>query len=108
MKEIDIGKDFSVTPMGRYHPSDGPNTGERFRNEYLLPALRGGEKVSVRIDQVEGYGSSFLEESFGGLVRVCGFNATDLKKNLTIISQDPDYNIYIDIIWRYIDRAKPK
>ena len=106
MKEIDIGADFSATPLGRYHPQDGPNTGERFRREFLVPALKSGEKVVVTIDQVEGYGSSFLEEAFGGLVRVEGYSSADLKTRLEIKCLDPDYDLYKKAIWRHIERAK--
>lgn len=62
MKRINIGKDFSDTPWGRYH-DDGPVSGERFREEFLKPALKEGEKVCVSIDDAEGYGSSFLDEA---------------------------------------------
>ncbi|MEQ1933888.1 MAG: STAS-like domain-containing protein [Fimbriimonadaceae bacterium] len=106
MKRIDIGTEFSRTPLGRYHPKDGPNSGERFRREFLTPALRSNPVVIVRIDQVEGYGSSFLEEAFGGLVRKEGFTSSDLKSKLQIECLNPDYEFYKAAIWRHIDRAK--
>lgn len=106
MKRIDIGIDFSRTPLGRYHPKDGPNSGERFRQELLVPALKEHAKVIVRIDQVEGYGSSFLEEAFGGLVRKEGFSSSELKTKLEIECLNPDYFFYKSAIWRHIDRAK--
>ena len=106
MQNINIGVDFSRTPLGRYHPKDGPNTGERFRNEFLAPALRSHPLVTVRIDQVEGYGSSFLEEAFGGLVRREGFTALDLKNRVKIECLNPEYEFYRAAIWRHIDRAK--
>ena len=106
MKKIDIGLDFSRTPLGRYHPTDGPNTGERFRHEFLVPALRSNPIVIVKIDQVEGYGSSFLEEAFGGLVRKEGFTQSELKEKLQIECQDSDFEFYRDAIWRHVNRAK--
>lgn len=107
MKKIDIGVDFSRTPLGRYHPKDGPNTGERFRSEFLVPALRSGDTVIVRIDQAEGYGSSFLEEAFGGLIRKEGFSASTLKEKLKIECLNPNYAFYEAAIWRHISRARP-
>ena len=69
MKTISIAKDFSVYPGGRT-PDDGPNNGEKFRNLFLAPIFETNEKVKIDFDDVRGYGSSFLEEAFGGLVRI--------------------------------------
>jgi hypothetical protein len=106
MKRIDIGIEYSRSPLGRYHPKDGPNTGERFRTDFLAPALREHSSVIVRIDQVEGFGSSFLEEAFGGLVRKEGFSSEELHSKLQIECLNPDYEFYRAVIWRHIDRAK--
>ncbi|NNN28295.1 STAS-like domain-containing protein [Pseudomonas nitroreducens] len=63
-------KDFSEFP-GPRKESVGPNSGEKFRDTVLLKALREhpDEEISVNLDGTAGYGSSFLEESFGGLIR---------------------------------------
>ncbi|MBZ0096333.1 MAG: STAS-like domain-containing protein [Sulfuricella sp.] len=103
-RSINIATDFSAEPFGRY-PSDGDSNGTRFRDEWLIPALTDSETVSVIFDGAEGYGSSFLEESFGGLVRLCGFAADDLHQRLKLISTD-DPSL-IDEVWEYIDSAKP-
>ena len=87
MKEIHIATDFSRAPAGRYC-GDGPRSGEEFREKYLVPALRSGERVVVYLDGVEGYGSSFLEEAFGGLVRVNGFQSDNLLEILMIETKD--------------------
>ena len=105
MKHIFIGRDFSDTPLGRY-PEDGEFSGERFREQILAPALKSSPQVKVTIDDAEGYGSSFLEEAFGGLVRKGYFRADELKQRLHIECKDPDYLIYRDLIWKYIDEAK--
>lgn len=107
MKTIKISTDFSETPLGRY-PSDGDFNGARFRDELLRPALAEPGEVIVDIDDAEGYGSSFLDEAFGGLVREGYFEAHELQKRLTIKCADPDYAIYRDLIWRYIMEAKAK
>ena len=105
MKRISIGKDFSDTPWGRY-PDDGPFSGERFREEMLKPALQDHHQLTVFIDDAEGYGSSFLDEAFGGLVRKGYYTPKQLRDGLTIECNDPDYTIYRDLIWKYIDEAK--
>lgn len=68
MKVISIAKDFSVYPGGRT-PEDGLFSGQEFRDTMLMPIFSGNEQVQIDFDGVRGYGSSFLEESFGGLVR---------------------------------------
>ena len=68
MRVISIAKDFSVYPGGRT-PSDGPFSGEEFRENILIPIFNNNEEVVIDFDGVRGYGSSFLEEAFGGLVR---------------------------------------
>ena len=65
---INIATDFSRYPGGRLL-TDGLYSGERFRKEYLLPVLKSGEHAKIKFDGARGYGSSFLEEAFGGLVR---------------------------------------
>ncbi|WP_041421685.1 STAS-like domain-containing protein [Shewanella sediminis] len=60
--------DFTKYPGPRYKVL-GPNSGEEFREQYLIDALKSNSEVSVNLDGVLGYGSSFLEEIFGGIVR---------------------------------------
>lgn len=107
MKTINIAKDYSETPLGRY-PADGDFSGERFREEFLRPAFKESDQVVVEIADVEGYGSSFLDEAFGGLVREGYFDAKDMHKRLKINCSNPDYEIYRGLIWKYIDEARAK
>lgn len=97
---IKIAKDFSRSPAGRY-VTDGDFSGERFRDKWLLPALRGAGDVTVNLDDTAGYGSSFLEEAFGGLVRN-GCRLADLEKRLKIESARPSYRVRV---WQYIRDA---
>jgi hypothetical protein len=99
---ISIANDFSDCPAGRFK-TDGPFSGERFREEWLIPALKKAEEVEVNLDGALGYGSSFLEEAFGGLVRVSGFDAGDLRKRLQIKSS---LSLYGGRIWSYIEDAQ--
>lgn len=66
-------KDFTLTPGGRY-VTDGKYSGEEFLNTLLKPAfenaLKDGSEILVDLDGTEGYPTSFLEESFGGLARL--------------------------------------
>lgn len=94
---ISIAKHYTDTPGGR-NRSDGPYSGERFREDILAPALRQGE-VDVDLDGVLGFGSSFLEEAFGGLIRD-GFRLPELRQHLHIHSS---LDVYKERIWRYIE-----
>lgn len=94
-------KNFSKYPGPRYIRL-GDYSGEEFRESLLLPALNKGE-VTVNFDGVYGYGSSFLEEAFGGLARK-GISADKLKKlrNNLICNDDPTIVIEVQ---SYIDDA---
>ncbi|MDD9869037.1 MAG: STAS-like domain-containing protein [Gammaproteobacteria bacterium] len=85
MKEhiIDVARDFTDRPFGRYR-DDGNRSGEVFREDILVPALRKYDHVTVNLGGTNFYGSSFLEEVFGGLVRR-HFSRTELKQKLTVV-----------------------
>ena len=103
MRKIRIASDFSRFPAGRFY-ADGPFSGEKFREEVLKAAFAegGDEGTVIELDGTEGYGSSFLEEAFGGMVRKRYASADDLHKRLRIVTRDPSYERQI---WSYIDRA---
>jgi hypothetical protein len=98
---INVAADFTRFPAGRYR-SDGPYSGERFREDFLIPALVSGATVRVILDGTMGFGSSFLEEAFGGLARDGRFPRDVLLRSLTLESRDGSI---VDEIWSYIDEA---
>lgn len=102
IKEIHIAEDFSDVPYGRYD-EDGPDNGQRFREEHLLDAIRDYDEVHVYLDGAMGYGSSFLDEAFGGLYRTDGIEKSVLKKKLKIFTE---LDFLKDSIWGYIADAK--
>ncbi|MDP5205842.1 STAS-like domain-containing protein [Alishewanella sp. SMS8] len=68
MKVLKVA-DFAKFPGPRYR-SLGKFSGEEFRDDILVPRIKEqGESLVIDLDGVFGYGSSFLEEAFGGLVR---------------------------------------
>lgn len=106
METINIKTDFSAVPIGRYS-ADSDVSGEKFREKLLKPKLKelgNGEKLKIDINDVAGYGSSFLEEAFGGLVRSKDFSKQELHDKLEIIA-DEVYEMYSELIWEYIDNA---
>lgn len=104
-KTISIANDFSKSPAGRYR-HEGPNSGEKFREDVLVPALKNyAGTITVDLDGVVGYGSSFLEEAFGGLIRERGFRLQELKSRLKVKSS---LKIRSDRVWRYMTDADRK
>ncbi|MEX0729309.1 MAG: STAS-like domain-containing protein [Aquisalimonadaceae bacterium] len=97
---IDVAKQFSPYPAGRYR-ADGSTSGEAFREDVLWPALDKAGKgcVIVCMDGAMGYGSSFLEEAFGGLVREHHVSPKELRQRLIIRSKRKSVE---KEIWEYI------
>jgi hypothetical protein len=104
--DLSVARDFSRTPGSRYM-SEGEHSGELFRREKLLPlvkrAMNEGVALKLDLDGTAGYGTSFLEEAFGGLVREDGIAAADLLTALKIKSEEEDY--LTDDIVAYIKAA---
>lgn len=86
MKTINIGRDFSRDPAGRTIELDGDDSGEAFRERILkveLESLDEGEKLEIILDDdVVAYGSSFISEAFGALVREGYISAEQLLETL--------------------------
>lgn len=102
VREICIAEEFSKYPGGRVY-ADGEFSGERFREEYLVPALRENEKVVVQMDGALGYGSSFLEEAFGGLIRQGIVDKEGFKKRVEIVCEE-DETLQLEILG-YVEHA---
>lgn len=103
MKTINIADDFSRFPAGRFR-EDGDASGAAFR-DLLEAALQNAEKVEVVFDGVAGFGSSFLEEAFGGLVRVCHLDKAFLDEHLRLQTHDPALDDFVRLAKRYIEDA---
>lgn len=100
--KISVAKDFSDSPGGRI-PKEGPNSGQEFRTDFLIPALTQSDaEIFIDLDGTDGYGSSFLEESFGGLIRL-GFDGNLILSRLNFKSEDDES--VIEEIKQYIKEA---
>jgi hypothetical protein len=102
---IVIAQDFGKYPGTRYR-KDGPYSGQEFREELLIPALRkaqeSGTFLTVVLDGVAGYGSSFLEEAFGGLLRA-GFTPDFLRRHLRVAAETQRFQHHRLRALSYID-----
>lgn len=101
MKMINVAKDFSRFPAGR-KADKGNTSGEAFRLQFIEPAIRDGEPISIELDGVIGYGSSFLEEAFGGAIRATGIS---VEKFFSLVHLVTSNSLLIKEIDRYIRDA---
>lgn len=105
---ISVARDFSPLPGLRYE-SQGPNSGKRFREEVLLPrfleARAANKQLRVDLDGTEGYTTSFLEESFGGLARTPGVGIEAVKQTL-IVSCSQSFLVE-DVWWDVEQSVRP-
>ena len=108
MRTIRVAE-FSHSPGGRFKVH-GPSSGEEYREEVLVPALKDAisadETLTVELDGTSGYGSSFLEEAFGGLIRKGGIAPTLVRRHLAVTANTPLYAPYATLAKRYIDAAE--
>ena len=85
--------------------AEGPNSGELFLNQLLKPgyleAMRLKQKLLIDLDGTEGYATSFLEASFGGLSREVG--SDNVMELIEFKSDEEPY--LIEEIERYIREA---
>lgn len=107
MNKLKIATQFSKAPGPRY-PEEGEHSGEEFRTQVLIPALEAAAAsqsiLEVDLDGTFGYGTSFLEEAFGGLIRINGFRLSDLNRLISFTSkEEPEL---IDEILSYMQDAE--
>ena len=107
MLEINISRDYTDSPGGRYI-EEGEYSGEDFRDKLLYPkyleAQRLHEKVHINFDGCYGYGTSCLEEAFGGLVRE--YKVHDFLKSIELTSTEDE--TIPDLIRKYVSDAEKK
>lgn len=105
-KILKISKVFSRTPGARFR-SEGKFSGQELREVHLTPAIK--EAVATQIilcidlDGTAGYGTSFLEEAFGGLIRVDKISLTLIQKFVEFNSTEEPF--LIDEINKYMKDA---
>ena len=103
-KRIMIAEAFSPYPAGRY-PEDGEFNGTTFRQYHLVPALCEFDVVEVVFDGAAGFGSSFLEEAFGGLIREEDMDSEILDRRLVLSTTDPGLEDDVELAKKYMAEA---
>lgn len=88
--KINVVDMFTETPGGRTK-AEGDFSGEEFREKILLPVIEKlidtEEKIEIDLDGGYGYGSSFLEEVFGGLIRELILRSVSSKEIKDVINR---------------------
>lgn len=110
---IDLAKDYSKYPAGRFH-EDGAHNGEDFRKLILVPKLEeltknnNSEKLIIDIDGVRVFGSSFIEEAFGGLIRLGYYTSQELQDLIEVRCTKPTLFFYQEMINNIIANTAPE
>lgn len=95
---INIAKDFSPILGGRWIKL-GPFSGEEFYNKLLRQkyeeAHSANKQLHIYLDGTKGYGSSFLDQSFGELSRKFGIE--EVRKTLNFKTE------FFDWVVKYIN-----
>lgn len=106
MKEItyNIAESYTKKPGPRY-TWQGTKSGQDFLENVLLTLFDNvvieNQILTINLDKTVGYGSSFLEEAFGGLTRERGIKL--VSNHLRFISHEEEF--LIDEINNYIKEA---
>lgn len=101
---INIARQFTRMPGGRYIHL-GPFSGQEFREKFLIEPLRQGKTLIIELDGVRGYGSSFLEEAFGGVVRELHLDESDALKRIKLVTSVESWKLDVE---EYIRNAAVK
>lgn len=105
MGRLVIASEFSPITGGRT-PEEGDFSGELFRDKVLAhkyrESLEKGERLEIVFDNCYGIGTSFLEESFGGLVRK--YKYTNILEHIGLIANDDE--MILGCVPEYIKAAE--
>lgn len=102
-----IAKDFSRSPFGR-SKVDSKHNGTKFRELFLKgwieESIKDGKKLTLDFNGLDiPMTSSFMEESFGGLIRFGHFKKETVLEVLDFKSKD---ETYVEEILFYINDAE--
>ena len=105
---INIADDFSDFPVGRDRRTN-KYSGDRFRDDLLLPHLRDNKIVEVDFCNMFACPPSFMDEAFGGLIREHKEDQDFLniiKERLTFKeNNDVKYDGFNELARKYMERA---
>lgn len=98
--EYKFATQYTRYPGGRLR-KHGPYSGEAFREDVLWPLIQKHRRVHLDLTNAFGFGSSFLDESFGEIGKRLGFATCKEKLDF----QSDDDPSLVDLIWLKIKKA---
>ena len=108
--KINIAKEFTDLPIGRFISDSKDRSGEAFREDLLVPALKKAidenTALTIDFDGMRGLNASFLDEAFAGVIRkkcITDLDAEKLLKILDFVPKETYFDPYIDNIIQYIE-----
>ena len=94
--------------LGARFREDGEASGQEFREDYILPALHklaDGQRLVINIDATSP-SASFLEECFGGLIRVEGLERDLILAKIVIEAESEAAQEFKKLAMTFIDEAE--
>ena len=76
--------------------------------DLLQGVIESDDRLAIVLDGTAGYGSSFLEEAFGGLIRLSLFDREQVRRHLELKALDPLYETYRLSANQYMENARPQ
>jgi len=108
-KTVKIRDDYNWSTGSRLI-IEGPHSGEDFRIKFFYPmiidAIASNETLTIDFDGGIGYGTSWLEEVFGGVIRKDRVDAQDVRKHLRLIATQQPY--ILRLVDKYMKQAEEK
>ena len=100
-------RDHMQVAGGRYRELS-TNSAQAFRDDVLYPELQKQHPVQIDLSKVYGLGSSFLEETFGGIIVKMGWTKkSDFDQNIQIISDKNEIKLEAETyVKEQIERIK--
>ena len=102
-----IAEEFSPFPGGRKE-KDGANSGEACRRmllERYHKAREQDQDLFVVLDGAAGYSASFLDEVFGGSVRLVGEYKKDFFKRIKPKANSDQFSPYQKLAYKYMKES---
>ena len=107
---LNIAEEFSPMPIGRFR-TESKKSGEAFREEILYPrvceAIKNKETLQVDFTNMLNLSAAFLEESFGGLVRIHELDRDEVLKTIEFISENRLHSVYLELSRDFVEEAVP-
>lgn len=100
LRTLHFAEEYTRYPGGRLR-KHGPFSGEAFREDILWPILQKNTRLHVDLTDTYGFGSSFLDESFGEIGKRIGL--IECRSRITFQSDDDP--ALVDLIWAKIKKA---